>query len=76
MAAAALAQTSMAMPRGVPRAPTTARVSLRTLKAAADRLPLTHPLRVVLSGEPDEIPKEEYAIKAPGWFRLLLVKAE
>ena len=30
-----------------------------------------HPLRVVLSGEPDEIQTFEYLVKLPIWLRLL-----
>ena len=47
-------------------------VSLRPLKGMAERLPLTHPLRILLAGEPDELSREEYAAKAPGWWRLVL----
>jgi hypothetical protein len=45
-------------------------VSLRDLKACVAQLPPAHPLRVLLSGEPDEIPRSEYAAKLVGWFRL------
>lgn len=47
------------------------RVSMRPLKSITDGLPTDHPLRILLSGERDDIPLEEYLAKLPGWFRLL-----
>jgi hypothetical protein len=41
----------------------------------AEKLPLAHPLRILLAGEPDELPREEYFAKLPGWFRLLRTMA-
>jgi hypothetical protein len=46
-------------------------VSLRPFKASVDYLPPDHPLKVLLALEPDEIPREEYATKLVGWWRLL-----
>ena len=45
-------------------------VSLRAFKAAAERFKPDHPLRILLAGEPDEIPRNEYASKVLGWYRL------
>lgn len=45
-------------------------VDLRSLKQAAEALGPAHPLRVLVSGEPDEIPREEYVSKILGWYRL------
>jgi hypothetical protein len=47
-------------------------VSLREMKAMAQSLDPSHPLRVLVLGEPDEIPREEYAAKVVGWFRLIV----
>lgn len=46
-------------------------VSLRPFKSSIQYLPPTHPLRILLAGEPDEIPTAEYALKLVGWHRLL-----
>jgi hypothetical protein len=46
-------------------------VSLRPLKTVADKLLPDHPLRILLSGEPENLPVEEYLLKLPGWYRLL-----
>jgi hypothetical protein len=46
-------------------------VSLRELKSMAHRLDPSHPLRILVLGEPDEIPRQEYATKVVGWFRLI-----
>ena len=51
-------------------------VSLRPFKAAAERLKPDHPLRILLAGEPDEIPRTEYAAKALGWYRLSMVQVD
>lgn len=78
MAAAALSSTPLPVSRPA-RPPPPARsnkVSLRPLKDMAEKLPLAHPLRILLTGEPDELPRVEYGQKATGWFRLLLAKAE
>ena len=46
-------------------------VSLRTIKSLVQSLSPSHPLRILVLGEPDEIPCGEYATKVVGWFRLL-----
>lgn len=46
-------------------------VDLRVLKRLARKLGAQHPLRGLLANEPDRIPAEEYAVKAPIWFHLL-----
>jgi hypothetical protein len=50
-------------------------VSLRTMKAIAEGLEPTHPFRILLFGEPDQIFREEYATKVVGWHRLILNQA-
>jgi hypothetical protein len=47
-------------------------VSLRQMKAMAQALEPSHPLRILVLGEPDEIPRHEYANKVVGWFRLIV----
>jgi hypothetical protein len=47
-------------------------VSLREMKAMAQSLNPSHPLRILVLGEPDEIPRAEYAAKVVGWFRLIM----
>jgi hypothetical protein len=51
-------------------------VSLREMKAMAQGLEPSHPLRVLILGEPDEIPRQEYATKVVGWFRLIVRPAD
>lgn len=51
-------------------------VSLRNIKAMAQSLGPSHPLRVLLLGEPDEIPRQEYASKVIGWFRLIVTPVD
>jgi hypothetical protein len=46
-------------------------VSLRPLKVIAESFDPAHPLRILLMGEPDELPAEEYLTKVRGWFRLM-----
>lgn len=46
-------------------------LSLRRLKALVRRLPRDEPVRDLIEGEPDEIPREEYAIKMSIWWKLL-----
>jgi hypothetical protein len=46
-------------------------VSLREMKAVVERLEPNDPLRILVLGEPDELPRPEYAAKVVGWFRLL-----
>ena len=50
-------------------------VSLREMKAMAQSLEPAHPLRILILGEPDEIPRQEYAAKVVGWFRLIVTPA-
>jgi hypothetical protein len=50
-------------------------VSLREMKAMAQGLDPSHPFRILLLGEPDEIPRHEYASKVVGWFRLIVTPA-
>ena len=50
-------------------------VSLREMKAMALGLDPSHPFRILLLGEPDEIPRQEYASKVVGWFRLIVTPA-
>ena len=50
-------------------------VDLRPLKQTAEEFGPSHPLRILLAGEPDEILRDEYYSKLPGWFRLLRAKA-
>ena len=71
MAAAALSSTPLPASRPARPSPRSDRVGLRPLKDLAETLPVAHPLRILLAGEPDELPRQEYATKAPGWFRLL-----
>ena len=42
------------------------------MKAMAQALEPSHPLRILVLGEPDEIPRHEYANKVVGWFRLIV----
>ena len=51
-------------------------VNLKPFKAAVERLRADHPLRVLLAGEPDEIPRTEYAAKVLGWYRLSRVQGD
>jgi hypothetical protein len=45
-------------------------ISLRDVKRAIRGLRADHPLRIVLLGEPDEMPRAEFASKLLGWVRL------
>jgi hypothetical protein len=51
-------------------------VSLREMKAMAQSLDPSHPLRILVLGEPDEIPRQEYAAKVVGWFRLIVTPVD
>ncbi|MGD0588576.1 MAG: hypothetical protein ABSA63_07290 [Thermoplasmata archaeon] len=51
-------------------------VSLREIKAMAENLGPSHPLRILVLGEPDDIPRHEYANKVVGWFRLIVTPAD
>ena len=69
-------------PTSSPRPPSLVRfggadlmVSLREMKAMAQTLDPSHPLRILVLGEPDEIPREEYGAKVVGWFRLIVTPA-
>ncbi len=46
-------------------------VDMAPLKSAVERLPVKHPLRQVLSGEPDRLRFQEYAAKVLVWIKLL-----
>ncbi len=46
-------------------------VSLMPVKAMAQTLDSGHPFRILILGEPDEMPRDEYATKVVGWFRLI-----
>ncbi|HLM91657.1 MAG TPA: hypothetical protein VK424_06385 [Thermoplasmata archaeon] len=51
-------------------------VSLRELKAMVQGLEASNPVRILVLGEPDEIPRAEYAAKVPGWYRLIVTPAD
>jgi hypothetical protein len=51
-------------------------VSLRQMKAMVESLDPSHPLRILVLGEPDEIPRQEYATKILGWYRLIVTRAD
>lgn len=51
-------------------------VSLREVKALAESLSPSHPFRIIVLGEPDEMPRTEYAAKVVGWFRLIAGRAD
>jgi hypothetical protein len=51
-------------------------VSLREMKTRAEALDPRHPFRVLIMGEPDEIPRHEYVTKVVGWFRLIATSAD
>lgn len=51
-------------------------VSLRGIKTASEVLRPDHPLRVLLAGEPEEIPMAEYRVKLPGWARLVRARVD
>ncbi len=46
-------------------------VSLRPLKELVRKLSPSHPLRILLLGEPDAMPAAEFSSKISGWLRLL-----
>jgi len=46
-------------------------ISLRPIKGLIQTLGQDHPIRIVLLGEPDEMPRWEYEAKVMGWIRLL-----
>ena len=47
------------------------KVATRPLKELVRKLPLDHPLRVVILSEPDEIDGDECFVKLTVWLRLL-----
>ncbi len=51
-------------------------VSLRELKAMVQGLDASNPVRILVLGEPDEIPRSEYAAKVAGWYRLIVTPAD
>lgn len=51
-------------------------VSLRPLKIAVQGLQLSNPLRIMVLGEPDEVPRPDYAAKVLSWYRLLVARAD
>ena len=55
---------------------TEALVSLRELKALVQGLEPADSLRILILGEPDEVPRREYASKIVSWYRLILTRAD
>lgn len=55
-----------------PEDPSQAVVDLRPLKKVARGLPETDPVRLLIEGEPDRLPKTVLAAKADSWVLLLL----
>ena len=55
-----------------PEDPSQAYVDLRPLKNMARGLPATDPVRLLIEGEPDRLPKAVLAAKADSWVLLLL----
>lgn len=51
-------------------------VSLRQLKAMVQGLDPTDSLRILILGEPDEVPRREYASKILSWYRLILTRVD
>ena len=51
-------------------------VSLRQLKSMVQGLKPSNLLRIMILGEPDEIPRNEYAIKVLSWYRLILTRVD
>lgn len=48
-------------------------VNIRGFKDSIAHLPPSHPLKVLIAGEPDELSPTEFAAKAVGWWRLLKI---
>ena len=44
---------------------------MHEMKELVGRLDPSDPLRILVLGEPDELPRPEYATKVVGWFRLI-----
>lgn len=51
-------------------------VSLRELKGLVERLEPTDPVRIMVLGEPDHVPRAEYAAKILSWYRLILTSGD
>ena len=51
-------------------------VSLRQLKSMVQSLEPSNALRIMVLGEPDEIPRREYAAKVLTWYRLILTPVD
>ena len=51
-------------------------VSLRQLKAMVQGLEPSNLLRIMVLGEPDEMPRSEYAMKVLSWYRLILTPVD
>jgi hypothetical protein len=51
-------------------------VSLRRLKALVQALEPSNPVRIMVMGEPDEVPRVEYAAKVLCWYRLILSRVD
>ena len=51
-------------------------VSLHQLKAMVQGLEPSNPLRIMVLGEPDEVPRVEYASKILSWYRLILTRVD
>ena len=47
-------------------------VSLRQLKSMVQGLEPTNALRIMVLGEPDDVPRGEYAAKILTWYRLIV----
>ena len=48
-------------------------MNIRGFKDSIAHLPPSHPLKVLIAGEPDELSPTEFAAKAVGWWRLLKI---
>jgi hypothetical protein len=48
-------------------------VNIRGFKDSIAHLPPSHPLKVLIAGEPDELSPAEFEAKAIGWWRLLKI---
>lgn len=51
-------------------------VSLRQLKEMVQGLEPSNLLRIMVLGEPDEMPRSEYAMKVLSWYRLILTPVD
>lgn len=48
---------------------------MRPMKELVEHLEPSHPFRILLLGEPDQISRQEYAAKVVGWYRLIMTRA-